>query len=152
MSLKETQTNAIKETLSAVLSDVRPSELFMVDEVFKPTVKISRQTDPIAFGGGIDVVLWIHPLFHFLEHLAGTTISSFAKHWGEELAKHVWSKEKSKPREKIDPNALQLMRRAMVQRLEKDGITTRDSERVADCMVGLFASRPSLLRTIVIAK
>jgi hypothetical protein len=150
--LNEIQTTAVKETLREVLSAVRPVELFMIDEVFEPTVSVSRRADPIGFGGGMEVALWIYPMFGFLKQLAEATATSFAKQWGAGLAKRLWPDHKSESHEAIDPSALQLMRCAMVQRLEKDGITTDDSERVADRLVALFVANPALLQKIVVKK
>jgi hypothetical protein len=149
MPVEDEQIRAIKETLSKVLSDVRPSEVILVDDIFTPTKSVST---PLGFGTGAEVVLLIHPLLGVLKELGKTAAEGFAKKWGESLATLIWSERKPDKVLTLDPNALRFLRRAVIDRLEKDRIVASDCERVADSLVSLFIARPALLRKIVVTK
>jgi hypothetical protein len=149
MSLSNAQQDAIKSTLKDVLISTRPSEVFLVDESFKPQVSVARRIDATAFGGGAEIVLLVYPVLEVLKELATTAATGFAKKWGEGLAHFLLPAEKAATPIMLNPTALQLLRSAVIARLTKEGVTPTDCEMVGDSVVSVLIAKPRLLRQMV---
>jgi hypothetical protein len=153
MDLTPSQSTAIKETSREVLTQLRPSEVMLIEQAFDQNKAEFKISGPLGFGTGMDVVLWVYPLLGFLKTLAGTSAKSFAKEWGEDLAKHLWHDESSTKTGKgisLDAKSLDGLRQALMKRLEKEGVKQSDIERAGQCLVSVLIAKPGLLRNIVV--
>ena len=145
MNYSSEQQSAITGLLREVLSTTKPEEAFLADHVFEAPVNVQRRTDALGFGGGAEVILWIYPLFHIFCELAKGAGDGFSKKWGEQLAQWLWGDRRAA---RLEPEALGSLRKAVVQRLSKEGIAIQDCERVGDSVLAVLIDHPDLLKKI----
>jgi hypothetical protein len=138
------QQGAVKEILSAALSESRPAEALMVEHCFDSS-KDGATDGMLGFGFGPESTLALPVLLHLLKELAHSGAVEIAKHWGESLA-HWFTGENAIA---LDGKVLDQFGRAVALRLEKNGISSQDAATISNVVIRTMVAKPTLVRALI---
>lgn len=144
--LSTTQKKAIQQALVVVLSQTRPEEVFLVEDAFEKPNRLSRNSEALGFGTGLEVLIWLHPMVEVLKEFGTGITEGMGKYWGEELTK--WIFDKNPHPALLDPGSLEKLRHHFVERLIRTGVPTPASNAAGDSLIALIAKNPKLIRDI----
>jgi hypothetical protein len=137
------QQNAIKQTLTSVLSTTRPEEVMLVDTCFEEESSLGTRGSSLEFGPGAEIPIAMSAVFHVLTKLASTAANRVAEEWGHELAH--WLLGKGTDRHSLQAEPLNKIRGAVVARLRGEGFAANEAERIGDCLVATLIAKPALI-------
>lgn len=141
MSLSADQTQAMKDILRNVLSQVSPDELMLVDDSIGRTGDDDKMDGMLAFGIGPEYQMLLPVVLLALKEIASATAADLIKSWGVDLVKLVTHGH----HDSIDPAAIKQLRSVFLIRLEKQGFGPEQATQAADCVVATMTSRWDLV-------